>query len=227
MIKKISYFHLRRFDQDNMRYFIYATLILFFLGCATQPAVPKKRVTKKVIRNDRIVYRNLAPMPIAKAAVVVDSKSQSISKGNTLPKTSNEDLNNIINDALDSYPAYFIEFSNESTTIRNRGDLNDFLVKISPDDNVFVVGHSHGKSTVGNPKLAMGRVNVVEKILRKRGIKNVYMMAAWGDEHLSFTPSKGVHIYVFKNFSGKHIPLVLSHDGVKDTLFDSKMEEIP
>lgn len=174
--------------------------LFMVVACATQPEINDRPP------NPRIVYRDLTkPMPVRYKVPQVpdildleeDPARISVGQPNTEPPGF--------------MPQVFIEFRNESFQLYDVDALKGFIDTGNKESHIFLVGHSHGKSSVGTLRLASQRATVIKAALEKRGFKNVYVMASWGAKGIGFAPSRGVHLYVVGEIE-KHegIPLILA-----------------
>lgn len=172
-----------------MRILLYILLLLVLItaGCG---------VYQKKNLNQRIVYRDLT----------IPDNVEGVGRG--------------YDDALDTAvlmnqsPIHFVDFKSGSSRNFDKKALKEALKKADKNnDNIFVLGHSHGNSA-GTIKLSTGRAGKVGAYLRNQGFKKVFLMAFWGKEPLPFSPDRGVQIYILKNLVSGKVPLLLC--GVSD-----------
>jgi hypothetical protein len=195
-----------------MNKFLRVILLIAFtvLGCAAQTG-PQLNAT-----NSRIRYRDLTvPKEVRYKVPTPDA--------NELAATAKELLKRDYAEKGYS-PAIFIEFENESSSQYNEAGLEAYLPSIDRRSLIFLIGHSHGSSGVGTLKLASQRANRIKSELNKKGYQNVYVMASWGQDVEFFAPSRGVHLYVIRNFDqekGAGVPLIFTkntevqHDSIQ------------
>lgn len=152
---------------------------LLIVGCAVV-----KTAEKEPVKNPRIVYRDLTkavryPVP-------------------PMPGDSGIDQKEKVSSAQPDQcrPRYFIEFANESFTRFDEHSVLEFTAATPLDSRILVIGHSHGKSSVGTLRLSSKRAETVSRYLKGRGYQNVHVMASWGGKSVTFAPSRGVHLYV-------------------------------
>ena len=166
--------------------YILLLLVLMTAGCG---------VHQKKNLNQRIVYRDL-----------------------TIPDNV-EGVGREYDDVLDTIPKnqspiHFVEFKSGASQKFDKKALKEALKKADKNnDNIFVLGHSHGNSA-GTIKLSTGRAGKVGAYLRNQGFKKVFLLAFWGKEPLPFSPDRGVQIYILKNLVSGKVPLLLC--GVSD-----------
>lgn len=93
----------------------------------------------------------------------------------------------------------FIDFANESATL-NSSELDVAQLKAEHDlgKHFFVVGQSHGMSSVGVQTLAVKRAQSVSQALLNAGIdaSRIHTLASWSQTRESFAPPRGVQIFV-------------------------------
>lgn len=163
-----------------MKSFLIVILGLLTIGgCASvkQPPPPTDFV------NPRIVYRDLtvpvvAPMP--------EASLDPIQPEPTLASHT----------PAGTGPCHFIEFGNDSSKNFDEDGLQAFMQTTPANATILVLGHSHGQSAVGTRALATRRAETIVRHLTDRGYANVHAMAAWGGRTVTFSPNRGVQLYV-------------------------------
>ena len=122
------------------------------------------------------------------------------------PTINIQPVNNEVNNSSETI---LIDFHNESFVIANYKSTIDNLVDFVGDEGeVFVVGHSHGISSVGVDKLAVKRSNAVRYALLDKGVdsKRIHTLASWSGKKEKYAPSKGVQVIKINN---KNLSLAL------------------
>ena len=167
-----------------MRAFIYILLVLVLItGCGFF------NKTQQLHTSERIIHRDLT-LPTTPDNVESDQRNvyDEVNVLNaSMPIPKNQNL------------IYFVKFSNESSRNFDQKALEGILKKADKDDKIFVLGHSHGNSSVGTIKLSTTRAEKIGNYLKEKGFKNVFLMASWGKEPLPFFPDRGVQISIVRN----------------------------
>ena len=166
-------------------------VVIFLFGCTTFKSAEEPAAR---VKNPRIRYRDLTVTTRYKVP--------------PLPSESKDDASSR-DSAMGVEPLCFVEFANDSYSSYDTDSLVGIENKLNNKKSFLIVGHSHGKSAVGTLRLASKRAETIAKELQGRGLKNVYVMAAWGSATINFAPNRGVHIYRF-NSSGeaKGLPII-------------------
>jgi outer membrane protein OmpA-like peptidoglycan-associated protein len=165
-------------------------LPLVALLAACSSTVKKEPLPLTSESEERIIYRSLTQKPIT--YVPVDTThSVGVVTADSRPA----------NTTMVRVPDYYIQFSNESASLDL--DLNKNMPAIDGQAHYFVLGHSHGFTSVGNAKLAQLRTVAVANWLHQNGIAidHIHMMASWSSvKELDF-PVLGVQVYKLKDIN--------------------------
>jgi hypothetical protein len=193
--------------------------LLLILGCAVHQV---QQIQEPTVIRKRIIYRDLTKPVVIRKKITEPQYSvlkEMPAKPEIKPQTAPETIDIAIK------PNFFIEFKNESIVQMDTNSLNQFIASTERKSHIFVIGHSHGKSDVGNLKLASKRAQHIAKILWETGFKNIHVMAAWGYSPVWFAPGRGVLLYVVeKDASSATVPIVFekgvyeTKDNLKDPL---------
>ncbi len=110
-------------------------------------------------------------------------------------------------------PEYFIGFANDSATRFDQVEADKVIGSEERSNQILIIGHSHGKSSVGTLQLASKRAQTIAGYLKGKGFEHVHVMASWGNDPVWFAPGRGVHLYVLPRMSGvekEAIPIVFA-----------------
>jgi len=93
----------------------------------------------------------------------------------------------------------FIDFANESATLDlTRVDFSALKTAEAKGRHFFVIGQSHGQSSVGVHTLAVKRAQAVARALANEGLDptHIHTLASWSTAREAFAPSRGVQVLV-------------------------------
>ena len=188
--------------------------ITLIFGCVySQVKEPEpKGINKRIIYRDLtkpVVIRKKIPEDKNSLKIIEPSEFQPISKMEPVASQQIAEIEEVKNDAIK--PKFFIEFENESILRFDTEGLDQFTSFTNQESHIFLVGHSHGKSRVGNLRLASKRAQIVAKRLWEMGYENIHVTASWGYSPVKFAPGRGVLVYVIdKNKDVENVPIVFA-----------------
>ena len=193
--------------------------LLLILGCAVHQV---QQAQEPTVIKKRIIYRDLTK-PVVIRKKIPDPQHSVLKEMPPIPEIKPHEVPEEKDIAIK--PNFFIEFKNESIVQMDNNSLDQFIASTERKSHIFIIGHSHGKSDVGNLKLASKRAQHVAKILWETGFKNIHVMAAWGYGPVWFAPGRGVLLYVVQKDAGSNnVPIVFvkgvyeTKDNIKDPL---------
>lgn len=190
-----------------------ATLLLcgFVAACTT---APEPIMTKT---NDRIIYADLTrplishapetakpsdvPQPqdgFIKASVGVNP----VQPGNPVldEQLETSDIVTIERETIQKTIRHFVNFANESAKLDaiEQSKLVKAADWLPKQYRFFVIGHSHGSSSVGVETLSQMRANAVADWLVDTGVDrgNIHTMSSWSKVDDEISPPKGVLVYL-------------------------------
>lgn len=180
-------------------------------GCATNTLTTKLNDSSVFRLEQRNIIERDLTVPKAKYTTVpmveddIDDmvKREAMEQKNDKKPQNKKVSNDYSNVDVDS-KGFLIEFGNESTVPTNYGKLKpELLSYLAEKNNIFLIGHSHGASSVGVDKLATMRANAVKYLLEGNGVpsEKIHTLAFWSDAGRSFAPVKGVQILAVDNLS--------------------------
>ena len=112
---------------------------------------------------------------------------------------------------LKSISAIFPTESSAVESIDNLpGFLSDVRKQLTPKSHAVVVGHSHGRSRIGEATLAADRADSVKLAIQMMGIPedNIHVFASWGKKTDRDTIFRGVTVYVVDNFEHSDLSMI-------------------
>lgn len=94
-----------------------------------------------------------------------------------------------------------IEFSNESIVLEQKDKLDAIVSKLKENEQIYLIGHSHGWSKYGTRKLATERTDIVSYHLKQKGVEadRIHKLASWSKKRVSDNPARGVQVFIMNN----------------------------
>lgn len=103
-----------------------------------------------------------------------------------------------------------VEFFNESAVMKDHDEVIRRIKETLNADEFLIIGHSHGKSSIGVENLATQRAQYVANVLSVSGIsrKNIHFLSSWSDGGLGHTVPKGARIIALRNGLNSTLALI-------------------
>jgi hypothetical protein len=105
-------------------------------------------------------------------------------------------------------------FPTESSAVESIDNLPNFLSdvrkQLKPKSHVVVVGHSHGRSHIGEATLAADRADSVQLAIQMMGVSedNIHVFASWGKKYNRDAIFRGVTVYMVDNFEYSDLSMI-------------------
>lgn len=174
------------------------------VGCTLAALTSCAGITKQVreipAQNPRIEYRDLTvrelvtPAPTTANFRSTPLRASTSPVGDTMTAAPSPSRPPAV-----SPPPIFVDFANESATLEpDHIDLNSLKTAFAKGLHFFVIGQSHGPSSVGVHTLAVQRAEGVARAMMAAGIdrSHIHTLGSWSANREPFAPTRGAQIFV-------------------------------
>lgn len=156
------------------------------------------KTSHTVFSKDDVVHASFTTNTNKERSGSIDSESKEESKAN--------------NDFVESNNLAYIdiEFINESAVIKNTVSVANQIRSTLDGDKYLVVGHSHGKSSIGVETLASKRARFLSDVLKLAGIpkEDIFYISSFSDGGKKYDIPKGARVIALPSNLDQNVALL-------------------